>query len=453
MADISDLAQKIGFYKAGGKDPGTSNAERFGQGFDMVSGIINNVLSTKKALLESQKIGLENQQKQGELTPYRDIVSPLTPANSTINADTTPEQRTAMDSLYSQREAMGNQTLDQAKQGATINYLQSGVPLRNAQTKVALNGINDNVYVSKDGKTILTDKSQIPAGQEANFLEFGKKEATPKVLGSILTPAGQTSDQDVQKTVDSIVGGHMALSQLPGGLGANSLKAKVITKLNTLYPNFSWIKNEADFQAVKDYTKYINSGTYQNTIKYLESVQPNLDEVVRLSDSLDKTKYPLINQAQLAIMKGSGDPNAAAFGAAGLEVADQVAKILQGGGTGNATSDAKLNQASQILNGNFSPQQFRAVAGELKTLLASRQSSLESDTVKTLGIGAMPGSHSSVSHMPQTQQSKPIPGKYDSYLAGIDKASKGVTGLQLQYGLKPDEATAAVKDYIARTHK
>lgn len=56
MADLADLIQKLSFYQAGGKDPGTSNADQFNQGFDRVSSVISDVLAKKKAMLENQKL-------------------------------------------------------------------------------------------------------------------------------------------------------------------------------------------------------------------------------------------------------------------------------------------------------------------------------------------------------------------------------------------------------------
>lgn len=125
MADLADLIQKLSFYQAGGKDPGTSNAEHFNQGYGMVQNVIGDVLKMKKAQLDAQKSKAETTKINNENTPYRDVALPLTKANATINADTTPEQRTAQDALYAKREAMGNTSLDQMKTQAQIEALNA----------------------------------------------------------------------------------------------------------------------------------------------------------------------------------------------------------------------------------------------------------------------------------------------------------------------------------------
>ena len=72
----------------------------------------------------------------------------------------------------------------------------------------------------------------------------------------------------------------------------------------------------------------------------------------------------------------TGDPKIAAYNTVVLEVADQVAKILQGGGTGNGTSDAKLKQAQEMFDKSFTKDQITAIAGELAPLLGNRQKAL-----------------------------------------------------------------------------
>lgn len=126
-----------------------------------------------------------------------------------------------------------------------------------------------------------------------------------------------------------------------------------------------------------------NQGT-QNTLKFLNSLVGvngkggNLDEAVRLSDSVPRTTFPPVNSAEMKGLIAAGNTPAAVFASAITEVADQVAKILQGGGTGSSTSDKKLEQANTMFNTSFNTEQFRGVAKELKTLLANRKAGMVS---------------------------------------------------------------------------
>jgi len=127
--------------------------------------------------------------------------------------------------------------------------------------------------------------------------------------------------------------------------------------------------------------KFASNVATQNTLKYLGSLtgqngRPgNLDELVRVSDSIGRTQFPPVNSAEFKALEAAGDPAVAEYAMVTTEVADQVAKILQGGGSGG-TSDAKLAQANEMFNKTFNKDQVKAVATELKTLLENRKSSL-----------------------------------------------------------------------------
>lgn len=123
-----------------------------------------------------------------------------------------------------------------------------------------------------------------------------------------------------------------------------------------------------------------NVGT-QNVLKYLGSLtgqngQPgNLDELISASNSIDRTQFKPFNQALYYALENSGDPNISRFATAAVEVADQVAKVLQGG-TGSATSDLKLKQGIDLFNAAKTKEQMIATVTEMKKLLQNRKDSL-----------------------------------------------------------------------------
>jgi hypothetical protein len=61
-------------------------------------------------------------------------------------------------------------------------------------------------------------------------------------------------------------------------------------------------------------------------------------------------------------------------------LADEIAKVLQGGGTGNGTSDAKLKQAADLLAGDMTPAQFETVLNAAEDMLKVRRQSLTNKT-------------------------------------------------------------------------
>jgi hypothetical protein len=139
-------------------------------------------------------------------------------------------------------------------------------------------------------------------------------------------------------------------------------------------------------QQQSDY-KFATNVQTQNTLKYLNSLtgndnkSGNLGALVSMSDKITRTEFPAINNAAAWSRLQSGDPAIAGYKAAVTEVADQVAKILQGGGSGAGTSDAKLKEAQSLLSSGFTKAQIKEVASTLRTLLANRKLEMIGDNV------------------------------------------------------------------------
>lgn len=100
MADLADMIQKAAFYRAGGQDPGTTNADQFNQGYGMVSSVVKDVLATKKAMLENQKLA-------GESDPVGGLFGvPTAEAQASQNALITAKNKTMQpQNIYPQPSA------------------------------------------------------------------------------------------------------------------------------------------------------------------------------------------------------------------------------------------------------------------------------------------------------------------------------------------------------------
>ena len=88
------------------------------------------------------------------------------------------------------------------------------------------------------------------------------------------------------------------------------------------------------------------------------------------------TQFPALNDTAAWVRLQAGDPKMAAYYATVTEVADQVAKIMQGGGTGGGTSDAKMKQATDLFDKGFNKDQITAIGTQLRNLLANRKKEL-----------------------------------------------------------------------------
>lgn len=142
-------------------------------------------------------------------------------------------------------------------------------------------------------------------------------------------------------------------------------------------------------QAGRDY-KFANNAATQNTLNYFKSLVGtadgngnlsggNLDELKSASDAVTRTSFPALNDAAAWARETAGDPTISNYQVVVTEVADQIAKILQGGGTGSGTSDAKLQQAQNMFNSGFSKDQINGIISTVEPLLVNRAKAMVGD--------------------------------------------------------------------------
>ena len=194
---------------------------------------------------------------------------------------------------------------------------------------------------------------------------------------------------NVQGLAQALVTGQIAPAEL-SKRSTGSASYNDVLNAARLYSQATTGKDFNIAQADRDY-KYANNVNTQNTLNYLGSLvgqaDPttgkftggNLGDLGELSNEVGRTNFPALNNAAAWARYSTGDPKIAQFQATATEVADQVAKILQGGGTGSGTSDAKLQQAVNLFNTGFSKKQLAGVIDALEPLLANRAKSMVSD--------------------------------------------------------------------------
>lgn len=97
------------------------------------------------------------------------------------------------------------------------------------------------------------------------------------------------------------------------------------------------------------------------------------------SDKVDRTQFPTFNKAQLAVMEGTGNEDVINFVEANVALIDAYAQVI---GRGNAQlTDAARNQATNLLNTNWSKGQYRtavaAINREINAALRAPQEMLQ----------------------------------------------------------------------------
>ncbi|MGH9523164.1 MAG: hypothetical protein ACRD3E_11600 [Terriglobales bacterium] len=240
--------------------------------------------------------------------------------------------------------------------------------------------------------------------------------------------------------------GSWDLSSLPVNVVEGNIDPSQLSKRTKTYDATLQAANEYSMQkygkpfdvaqASLDY-KFATNPATQNTLRYLNSLtgpnnkSGNLGALTAMSDSpgLARTSFPALNKAKMWSQLESGDPNVAAYHAAVTEVADQVSKILQGGGTGSGTSDAKLKQAQELFNSGFNPAQIKSTADTLRTLLSNRKAEMIGDNRYLLR--QFGGAQSNAGGTTQSQQ-QPIFARNPQTGARVQSLDGGKTWQQAQ---------------------
>jgi hypothetical protein len=230
----------------------------------------------------------------------------------------------------------------------------------NQQAKMASDVVENDYKQAQIKKT--------NADAEFARTEAGKTAAETRQLNEA------SSQNDIESNAQQLVNGTMDPANL-------SKRSKSYDATLAAANRLSLQQSGQPFDPAKaagDY-KFATTAVTKNTLNYLNSLvgkdnkSGNLGAVVSMSQALKQSKFPALNDVSQWAKLQDGNPQVAAYRAALTETADQIAKILQGGGSGNGTSDAKLKQAGELLNKGFNANQMAATADTLRVLLGNRK--------------------------------------------------------------------------------
>ncbi len=262
-----------------------------------------------------------------------------------------------------------------ASENDTAKYIQDAIQATGATENTLISSIDPSAISSfmakkESGSTLAFDQSASTTS-DISGVGFTYAEAQKAAPG--------ISQSDYSNAIQVVDGG-IVPSELSKRAASYS---SVLAAANA----YSMKKDGKPFSfagAEKNY-KFASNVQTQNTLNFLSSLVGNderhpgggnLDELVSQSDNIPRTQLPPLNDTIAWSKLKTGDARYASYYAAATEVSDQVAKILQGGGSGGNTSDAKLKQAKELFDIGFTPDQVKAVASTLKTLLVNRKESM-----------------------------------------------------------------------------
>lgn len=182
--------------------------------------------------------------------------------------------------------------------------------------------------------------------------------------------------EQAQQVANDLVNNRIApdqLTQLLGSDRSGNFKRMVYGEAKKQDPNFNFEQASADYQ-------YAKSPGFQNTVRFMDSAMEGLPRLLANAQKVANGGITSINQLLNAGKRQFQDVDLAKLHADVLLESDEIAKILSGGGTNSATSDAKLQAAQSLMRDEDNPQKLAGVLGEVQALIGYRRGALTKGT-------------------------------------------------------------------------
>lgn len=318
------------------------------------------------------------QQQTDELTLQNNVVSSI--AQSTLQQALKADGTLDLDAI--QKAADENGIDANVLYGAVQKAQQAETTFQQSESKFASDQLQAQATLAQTQANTAKTYQDIKTAQQAASGGAVDLTSLPSDSQDKLKANGFTNyNSGTQGLAISLVTGQLAPSELSKRTTGSSSYSDILNAASA-YSQATTGKPFNIAQADRDY-KYATNVQTQNTLNYLGSLVGqtdgngnltggNLDNLVDQSNGITRTSFPAINDTEAWAKLETGNPAIASYYATVTEVSDQVAKILQGGGSGSGTSDAKLAQASALFQKGFSKDQINAVANTLKDLLQNR---------------------------------------------------------------------------------
>lgn len=348
------------------------------------------------AQVRSQIEALPPAQREAALTMYMDQAAKLAP-EETLGKDVQKRDRYG--------RLIASNIVPEKPTEASIAYdLSSPDPTVRARAQTAMNAlkpdqvkpgtVEDWVRQSRtlagwDKKSPL-EQQQIDAAAIRSYKELSKEPGAAELaqsnaeLRNVLLKMQvdqQPTHEDAKGFAQQIIDHQLAPSQIQlfGGFGTAgaAFKRMIAEEALKLDPQFNWQQAESDYQFSKN-------PTFQNTIRFMDSA---LESLPRLQKNFAKLANGGVTSINSLVNQGKKqfqdvDLNAAQKDA--IFVGDEIAKILQGGGTGSGISDAKLKQAQDVFSSSDNPAVINSTINEINALLGYRRNALTRGTYRAL---------------------------------------------------------------------
>lgn len=170
---------------------------------------------------------------------------------------------------------------------------------------------------------------------------------------------------------NQLANGDMSYSQFIQTLGraggaAASKKEQIEARASAINPDFS----PASAQSQYDYASSPNT---QQAITTINTVMPNIDAIIGISDAVKRSDYPAVNATLRSLGYNVGNKDISNLNELQNIISDELGKAL----AGNASlSDQKLQQAISSVDTNNSATNFASQMGVVKNALENRKTAI-----------------------------------------------------------------------------
>lgn len=243
--------------------------------------------------------------------------------------------------------------------------------------------------VAKNGGQPLTDE-QSRAVDATSLQQFKETNADPEIRAAALAQKAIAASlanmqlgmvptkEQAASVAEDLVNHRIAPEQLVSlfstrGKEGLAFKLAVTAEAKRLDPTFNFEEASASYTLAK-------SQNFQNTVRYMDAALESIPRLEKTAAALGNGSFRTLNQLANAGKNQFNSQDLKRFKTDALLVGDEVAKILSGGGTGSATSDAKLKQATEIFGTSDSVPALAAAADEVNFLIGNRRRALTRGT-------------------------------------------------------------------------
>lgn len=309
----------------------------------------------------------------------------------TVASNVVPEKPTEA-SLDADAQALmakvnSGQQLSPTEQASLTAYQQRKNPPKGIEEEWLAR--DRRLAVAKNGGNPLSDEQQRTV-DAASMQDFAKSKADPAMRDAALAQKNIAlalaqaqlgmvpTKEQASSVAEDLVNHRISPDQLATlfstrGKDGLAFKLAVTSEAKKLDPSFNFEEAQSNYNLSK-------STGFQNTVRYMDSVQESMPRLNQTAAALGNGQYRTLNALENAAANQFNSTDLKKFKVDALLVGDEVAKILSGGGSGSATSDAKLKQATDIISTSDSVPAVAAAVNEIQTLIGFRRKALTRGT-------------------------------------------------------------------------